>query len=61
VGPGRIVEAKCLAEHNGGLYLTPETEDDLAAALEKTLGCPMVSQYGNITQSESAPDTKPGG
>ncbi len=44
--PGRIVEAQCLAEHNGGLYLTPDTADDLAAALEETLGCPTVSQNG---------------
>jgi len=42
---GRIAEAQCLADDNGGLYLAPETTDDLVAALEKTLGCPMVSQH----------------
>ena len=42
-GEANIVETQCLAEHNGGLYLTPETTDDLIAALEKTLGCPKVS------------------
>jgi Ca-activated chloride channel family protein len=41
---GSIVGAQCLADYNGGLYLTPETTDDLIAALEKTLGCPMVSR-----------------
>lgn len=43
-GEATIVEAQCLAEHNGGLYLTPENTDDLIAALEKTLGCPKVSR-----------------
>jgi Ca-activated chloride channel family protein len=44
-GGGRIAEAQCLADYNGGLYLTPETTDDLIAALEKTLGCPRVSRH----------------
>ena len=42
---GRIPETQCLAEYNRGLYLVPETTDELIAALEKTLGCPMVSQH----------------
>ena len=42
-GPERMLEAQCLADSNGGLYLAAETADDLIAALEKTLGCPMVS------------------
>ncbi len=54
-GAGRIVETRCLAEHNGGLYLTPETADDLAAALQKTLGCPMVSQSGLDAEREFGP------
>jgi hypothetical protein len=33
-----------LAEQNNGLYIPVETEDDLIAAFEKTLGCPVVSQ-----------------
>jgi Ca-activated chloride channel homolog len=44
-GEGRIVEAQCLANYNGGLYLAPETTDDLIAALEKTLACPTVSRH----------------
>jgi Ca-activated chloride channel family protein len=44
-GEGRIVETQCLADYNGGLYLAPETTDDLIAALEKTLSCPMVSRH----------------
>jgi Ca-activated chloride channel family protein len=43
-GEANIVETQCLAEHNGGLYLTPENTDDLIDALEKTLGCPKVSK-----------------
>lgn len=38
-----IIDAKCLAEANGGLYVTAEAEQDLAEALAKTLGCPMLS------------------
>jgi Ca-activated chloride channel family protein len=43
-GETNIIKTQCLAEHNGGLYLTPENDDDLIAALEKTLGCPKVSR-----------------
>lgn len=43
-GEQSVVEAKCLAERNRGLYLTVETEDELMDALEKTLGCPMVTE-----------------
>ena len=43
-GEQSITETKCLAEQNNGLYITVETEDELAAAFEKTLGCPMISE-----------------
>jgi Ca-activated chloride channel family protein len=43
MGEQSALEAKCLAEQNGGLYLTAETQDELKAAIEKTLGCPMVT------------------
>jgi len=43
-GASRRLEAQCLADSNGGLYLAAETAGDLITALEKTLGCPMVSQ-----------------
>jgi Ca-activated chloride channel family protein len=39
-----ILEAKCLAEQNRGLYLPVETQDELMEALEKTLGCPMTTE-----------------
>jgi Ca-activated chloride channel family protein len=42
-GEQSVVETKCLVEENGGLYATVETEDELIDALEKTLGCPMVT------------------
>lgn len=44
-GEGGMVKAQCLADYNGGLYLAPETTDDLIDALETTLGCPMVSLH----------------
>ena len=44
MGEQSLIDVKCLAERNGGLYLTVETEDELRAAFEKTLGCPMVTE-----------------
>ena len=43
-GEQSILDAKCLAEQNGGLYITADAEQDLIEALEKTLGCPMLSE-----------------
>jgi Ca-activated chloride channel homolog len=43
-GDQSVLETKCLAEQNNGFYIAPETEDELVAAFEKTLGCPMISQ-----------------
>jgi Ca-activated chloride channel family protein len=43
-GEQSILEAKCLAEQSGGLYITVDTEQDLVTALEKTLDCPMISE-----------------
>lgn len=43
-GEQSILDAKCLAEQNNGLYITAEAQQDLIDALEKTLGCPMLSQ-----------------
>jgi Ca-activated chloride channel homolog len=40
----RLDGMRCLAAYNGGLYLSPETPEELTAALERTLGCPMVSR-----------------
>ena len=43
-GEQSLIDAKCLADQSGGLYIAAETEEDLIVALEKTLGCPMVTQ-----------------
>jgi len=43
-GEQSILDVKCLAEQNGGLYIDAEAKQDLIDALEKTLGCPMLSQ-----------------
>lgn len=43
-GQQTVLDTKCLAESNGGLYLSVDTEQDLVQAFEKTLGCPMMSQ-----------------
>ena len=44
MGEQSVIEAKCLAERNRGLYIAVETEDELMEAFEKTLGCPMVTR-----------------
>ena len=43
-GEQSILDAKCLAESNGGLYVKADAEQDLTEALQKALGCPMLSQ-----------------
>jgi Ca-activated chloride channel homolog len=42
-GEQSILDVKCLAEQNGGIYVAAENEAELEQALEKTLGCPMLS------------------
>ncbi len=42
-GEQSFLDAKCLAEETGGLYISVESKQDLVAAFEKTLGCPMLS------------------
>ena len=44
VGEGSILDTKCLAEQNGGLHITAETQEEIADAFERTLGCPMISE-----------------
>lgn len=44
MGDQGIIDAKCLAEKNGGQFLPVDTLAGLREALEKTLGCPMVTQ-----------------
>jgi Ca-activated chloride channel family protein len=44
MGDQGILDAKCLAEKNGGQYLPVDSLDGLREALERTLGCPMVTQ-----------------
>ena len=43
-GEQAVVETQCLAEESGGLYVAVDTEQELIDALEKTLGCPMLTQ-----------------
>lgn len=43
-GETSVLDAKCLAEKNSGIYITADAEQELIEALEKTLGCPMLSQ-----------------
>ncbi|WP_299348511.1 VWA domain-containing protein [uncultured Shimia sp.] len=34
--------ARCLADETGGLFVTTQTVDELVAALQRTLGCPVI-------------------
>ena len=36
--------AKCLADRTGGMYVSTETVDELAAALRETLGCALIGR-----------------
>jgi Ca-activated chloride channel family protein len=42
-GEQSILDVRCLAEQNGGLYIAAESKEDLVEALRKTLDCPMVT------------------
>ncbi|WP_412552274.1 vWA domain-containing protein [Shimia sp. MIT1388] len=42
--------ARCLADETGGLFVTTETVDELVAALQRTLGCPVI---GAVEQRHS--------
>jgi len=43
-GGNSVVELMCLADETHGLYIKPNSEEELVQALEKTLDCPMISQ-----------------
>ncbi len=43
-GEQSVQGIRCLAEQNGGLYVTANTQDELVSAFRETLSCPMISQ-----------------
>jgi Ca-activated chloride channel family protein len=43
-GENSVLDAKCLAEENKGLYLSANNREELVAALKTTLECPMLSE-----------------
>ncbi|HUU25976.1 MAG TPA: VWA domain-containing protein [Methyloceanibacter sp.] len=45
-GEQSLLDVRCLAEETGGLYITAADQEELVAAFEKTLGCPMMSYWG---------------
>lgn len=42
-GEQSVLGIKCLAEENGGLYVTAESQEELVSAFQETLSCPMIS------------------
>ena len=43
LGSSGRFQSRCLADTTGGLYVSTDTSDELVAALEKTLSCPLLS------------------
>ena len=43
-GGNSVMDLRCVADANNGLYIKANSEGELVEALEKTLDCPMVSQ-----------------
>ncbi len=43
-GEQSVTETKCPANGTGGYYITVETEGELTEALQKALGCPMMTE-----------------
>src|SRR4029077_19453399 len=52
-GEQSLLDTECLAEQNGGLYIGVESQADLVKALEKTLGCPMLSECTPYLKAET--------
>jgi Ca-activated chloride channel family protein len=52
-GEQSILDVRCLAEQNGGLYIGAETKEELIEALRRTLDCPMVTQRDLPPPSQS--------
>jgi Ca-activated chloride channel family protein len=52
-GEQSILDVRCLAEQNGGLYIAAESKEDLIEALRKTLDCPMVTKRASPPPSQS--------
>lgn len=44
LGSSGAFQSRCLADDTGGLYISTDTVDELEAALEKTLSCPLLSR-----------------
>jgi Ca-activated chloride channel family protein len=44
IGSEGVFASRCLADDTGGIYAATNTVDEVAAALETALACPMVSQ-----------------
>lgn len=43
-GSQSVLDIRCLAEQNNGLYITADNKDELIEAFQETLSCPMISQ-----------------
>lgn len=44
--------AKCLADRTGGKFVSTETADELAAALQETLGCAVIGAVEHLGRAE---------
>jgi Ca-activated chloride channel family protein len=44
VGSDGVFASRCLADETGGLYVAADTIDEVTAALETALACPVVSE-----------------
>jgi Ca-activated chloride channel family protein len=55
VGEGSVIDTRCLAEQNGGLYITAKTQDEIADAFARTLGCPMISEHEVRSSAQATP------
>lgn len=45
---GSTTVARCLADETGGVFVTTETVDELVAALQQTLGCPVIGRTRGV-------------
>jgi Ca-activated chloride channel family protein len=54
IGSDGVFQSRCLADETGGLYAAADTTEELTAALQEMLGCPLVSDGGGSVTTRSA-------
>lgn len=58
-GAQSALDVKCLADATGGDYIRANSQEELVAAFQKTLGCPMMSRLAPFVEVRFGPAQTP--